>query len=61
MKSVLITFGIGWGTGAATNQWGIITGICLGVTGLLCVLLWAAILDRYRIAASDVLGVEGRN
>ena len=52
MKSRMILFG----TGA-----GILAVALLGIVVLLVVGTWVAVLDRYRAASRDVLGIEGRD
>jgi hypothetical protein len=61
MKALVIVFGIGWGSGVAANCWGISAAALLGVVGLLVVATWVAVLDRYRVASQDVLGIEHRD
>lgn len=56
-----IAFGLGWGAGLTADRWGVLVSAVLGAVGLAVILTGVAIVDRYRVAAQDVRGIEGRN
>lgn len=61
MKALVVVLGIGCGTSVAAHHWGTFAAVVLGVAGLLVVVIWVAVLDRYRVASQDVLGIEPRD